>query len=380
MDISGTTSRGRGLLAPFILLVVFVSWVTTVFAEDSSSRTSLKLKPIADGFTEVVEITSTPSEPSKIFVVEREGFVKVIEDGKRTKRDLLDIEEILSPRENAALSSIAFPNNYSDNKTLYVSYTDKQGDTIIGRFVTKRSETVDEDSLAVVLKVVQPSPHTHRSFITFGPDNNLYIALGDASRAAKVSSLAQNPRSLFGKVLRIDLADPSRYTIPSDNPFAKRSDAAQEIWALGFQQPRHMSFDASTKRLFLVDSGREVQEIDLIERGKNYGWSALEGTQCASAKCDSGAYTAPLFSYKASPQSYAVGGFIYNGSNHPALKGSYLFADSTSKTLSALSQRGAEWTKREVATAAFPIVAIGPGADGEAYVATADGAVLTLAH
>lgn len=374
----GATSRGRAQLVPLILLTFFVSLVTTALAEDGTSRTSLKLKPVADGFTEVVEITSTPSEPSKIFVVEREGFVKVIEDGKRTKRDLLNIEEILSPRENAALSSIAFPNNFSASKTLYVSYTDKQGDTIIGRFITKSSEAVDEDSLVVVLKVVQPAPHTHRSYITFGPDENLYIALGDAGRTSKVASLAQNPRSLFGKVLRINLTDPSRYTIPSDNPFAKRSDAAQELFALGFQQPRHMSFDTPTQRLFLVDSGREVQEIDLIERGKNYGWSVREGAQCASTKCDTGAYTAPLFSYKASPQSYAVGGFIYNGSSHPALKGSYLFADSTSKTLSALSQSGAEWTTREIATAAFPIVAIGPGGDGEAYVATADGTVLTL--
>jgi hypothetical protein len=89
-------------------------------------------------------------------------------------------------------------------------------------------------------------------------------------------------------------------------------------------------------------------------------------------------YTPPLFSYKASPQSYAVGGFVYNGSKHPTLKGSYLFADSATKTLYALSLSGSEWKKRDIATAPFAVTAIGPGGDGEVYVATADGTISTL--
>ena len=372
------TLRGKAYLAALTLLVVTLSCITTPLAQEIASPKSFKLKPVVSGFNEPVQITSSTSEPSKIFIVEREGFVKVIEDGKLAKRDLLDIEEILAPRENPALSSIAFPNDYATSKMLYVSYTDKQGDTIIGRFPTKRSETVDEESLMVVLKVVQPAPHTHRSYIAFGPDGNLYIALGDVPRKGGVSSLAQSVRSLFGKVLRIDLADPNRYAIPSDNPFAKRSEAAPEVWAVGFQQPRHMSFDTLTKKLFLVDSGRETQEIDLVERGKNYGWPALEGNQCVSAKCNVSSYTPPLFSYRGAPHSHPVGGFVYNGSNHPSLKGSYLFADSSTKTLSALTQSGSEWKRRDIAISASPVVAIGAAGDGEVYVATADGTVSIL--
>lgn len=378
MLISDITPRGSAYLAPLAVLTLLLSCITTALAQDGSSPTTFRLKSVLDGFDDPVGIASTTAEPSKIFVVEREGYVKVIEDGKLAKRELLDIEAILSPRENPALSSIAFPNDYNTSKMLYVSYTDKQGDTIIGRFPTKKSETVDEESLMVVLKVVQPAPHTHRSSIAFGPDGYLYIALGDAPRKGGGAPLAQSVRSLFGKVLRIDLADPHRYAIPSDNPFAKRSEAAPEVWAIGFQQPRHMSFDALTKRLFLVDSGRETQEVDLVERGKNYGWPALEGTQCASAKCDVSSYTPPLFSYKAPPHSYGVGGFVYNGSKHPSLKGSYLFADSATKALSLLSQSGSEWKKRDIATTTSPVVAIGPGGDGEVYVATADGTISTL--
>jgi glucose/arabinose dehydrogenase len=358
--------------------VALLAGFRPAIAQNSSASLAFRLTPVARGFTDPVGIASTPAEPSKLFVVEREGFVKVIEDGKLAKRALLDIEEILSPRENAALSSIAFPNDYSTNKTLYVSYTDKQGDTIIGRFPTKSSETANEDALMVVLKIVQPAPHTHRSSITFGEDKDLYITLGDAGRASGISSLAQNPRSLFGKVLRINLSDPSRYTIPSDNPFTKRSDAAPEVWAIGFQQPRNISFDPLTKRLLLIDSGREVREVDLVERGRNYGWNALEGAQCASAKCDTSAYVAPIFTYKASPQSAAIGGFVYHGSKHPSLKGVYLFADSATKALSALTHSGAEWKKLQIATTTSPVVAIGPGGDGEIYVATADGTVSTV--
>jgi len=361
-----------------ITLIIVLSCITTALAQDGASPTTFRLKPVVDGFDDPVGIASTSSEPSKVFVVERAGFVKVIEDGKLAKRDLLDIEAILSPRENPALSSIAFPNDYNTNKTLYISYTDKQGDTIISRFPTKRSETVDEESLMVVLKVVQPFPHTHYSSIAFGPDGNLYISLGDSPRKSGISSLAQSTRSLFGKVLRIDLTDPNRYAIPSDNPFAKKADAAPEVWALGFQQPHHMSFDAPSKRLFLIDSGREIQEINVVERGKNYGWSTLEGGECASAKCDVSTYTPPIFSYKSAAQGHGVGGFVYNGSNHPTLKGSYLFADSSMKTIYALSQSGSEWKKRDVATSTFQVTAIGPGGDGEIYVATADGTVSTL--
>jgi len=342
--------------------------ITTAAAQES-----FELKPIAQGFEEPIAITSIPSDPSKICVVERRGTVAIVENGKRAKRDLLDIQDILSPQENAALSGIAFPPNYAQSKELYVTYTDKQGDTILGRFPTKIGQTADEDSLIVVLKVVQPHPHAHRSALTFGGDDTLFIGLGDAPRKPGASSLAQNPSSLFGKVLRIGIADPTRYTIPSDNPFAKRKDSAAEIWALGVQNPSSLSFDPTTKRVMLIDSGREIQELDLIERGKNYGWNIAEGEKCVASTCDLSHFTPPVYSYSATARSNAVPGFFYNGTTIPALQGAYLFADSHSKTLFKLTPSGSAWATTPIARTSFPIVAIGQGAQGQIYIATSDG-------
>lgn len=352
------------------LLLSLLSYITTAAAQES-----FELKPIAQGFEDPIAITSITSEPSKLFVVERSGTVAIVENGKRAKRDLLDIHEILSPQENDALSGVAFAPNYDQTKELYVTYTDKQGDTIVGRFPTKPGQTVDEDALIVVLKVVQPNPHAHRSTIAFAGTDTLLIGLGDAPRKPGATSLAQNSRALFGKILRIGLTDPTRYTIPSDNPFAKRNDAAPEVWALGVQNPLSLSFDPTTKRVMLIDAGREVQELDLIERGKNYGWNIVEGTKCVATTCDLTHFTPPVYSYPAAARSTAVGGFFYNGTSIPGLQGAYIYADSHSKTLFKAVQNGTSWAVHPLAQASFPIVAVGQGTKGDIYVATSDGSL-----
>jgi glucose/arabinose dehydrogenase len=356
------------------LLFCLLAWTTTGTAQGSLQTGVSSLKPLAQEFDDVVGLVTLPDEPAKIFVVERGGIVRVLENGKLAKHNLLDIEGILSPSENPGLSSIAFPSDYPKNKAFYVSYTDKQGDTIIGRFPIKRSETSDEDDLMVILKIVQPSPHSHRSFITFGTDGYLYIALGDAPPKRGAPALAQDPQSLFGKVLRIDVSDPKRYKIPSDNPYTRDKGGAPEVWASGFQQPEHLSFDQQTKRLFLIDSGRNTQEIDLVERGKNYGWNITEGEECIAPKCDSSALTRPLFSYNGS----AVGGFIYTGDTHKSLQGAYIFADTQTKTIYKLASSGATWSRSSVAQAQSPIVALGQSSAGEILVATEEGSLSTL--
>ena len=356
------------------LLLCLVAWTTTGTAQESASSSKLSFKTFAKGFEEPVGLLTVPEEPGKLFVVEREGTVRILENGKTTHRDLLDIEDILAPEENPGLSSIAFPVDYATSKVFYVSYTDKQGDTIIGRFPTKRSEAANEEDLVVVLKIVQPFPHFHRSYLAFGPDGYLYLALGDSPHKKGAPSLAQNPQSLFGKVLRIDVSDPQRYSIPTDNPFAQGKGGAPEVWASGFQQPKHLSFDVKTKHLFLVDSGKDVQEIDLVERGKNYGWSIVEGSECSSPKCATSSLTRPIYSYHGS----AVGGFIYSGDLHKDLKGSYIFADTTSKILYKLTNSGTEWKSSPLGSSKSPLVALGQGPAGAIYAAMQDGTIATV--
>jgi glucose/arabinose dehydrogenase len=333
---------------------------------------------VAQGLSEVVDLVSTPETPSRLLIAERGGRIRVFENGTLKKRDLLSLEEILVPKENLALTSIAVPPNYAQRKAVFVSYTDRQGDIVIGRFEPNESKTLDADDLKVVMKVVQPIPHNERSRIAFGPEGYLYIALGDTPNKSGAEQHAQDLRSPFGKVLRIDVSNPDRYTVPRDTPPRKESERLPEIWAVGFQNPLHLAFDPITKAPFLIDSGGTTQEIQRIERDKNYGWDSVEGSRCLKTSCDMKSFTSPLLEYSAPSGHPAIGGAVYRGSRFPSLRGSYLFVDSEKNVLYELHETTAQWTRSEVVPAPVSVTVLGEGADNEVFVATGSGALLTL--
>jgi glucose/arabinose dehydrogenase len=130
--------------------------------------------------------------------------------------------------------------------------------------------------------------------------------------------------------------------------------------------------------MIAIDSGREIQEINLIERAKNYGWNVAEGSACVAATCDMTGFTIPVHSYKAVARGAAIGGSFYSGSSFPSLQGAYLFADSHSKTIFKMTQQGPTWTTTKLGQASFPIAALGQGAKGDIYVATSDGTLSVL--
>ncbi len=146
------------------------------------------------------------------------------------------------------------------------------------------------------------------------------------------------------------------------------------MWALGFQQPTHLSFDFQAKRLFLLDSAQKTQVIDLVERGKNYGGATTEGGNCSATKCDTSTSTRPIYS-NAGP---VIGGFVYTSDMRQGLKGSYVFAEGTSMTLSKLTYEGSAWKSSVVAPLPASVAALGKNERGDIYVATRDGAVSTV--
>jgi len=374
-SLFSTLPAPRLIFAGACLLGIVTSGRESV-AQPVTTAPTATIKALAARLQDPVQITALPTQPSQLLVVERRGHVRIINNGKIARKDLLDIEDILSPGENPGLSSIAFPPNFASSHEVYVSYTDKQGDTIVGRFPTTETKTADEDALTVVLKVVQPNPHLHVSALTFGPEGYLYLALGDGPNRKGSQSLAQRLDSLFGKVLRLDISDPTRYKIPADNPYAKKNDlAAPEIWASGVLNPTYISFDPISKRAIVIDSGQGEQEINLLERGGNYGWNLMEGSRCLAASCEGREFTPPLFEYQSAPSSHLVGGFTYNGKLFSALQGSFIFGDTGSKTLNYLTRRNGAWQRGDLAIANGEIVAVGQGGDGEIYVATSNGAL-----
>ena len=150
--------------------------------------------------------------------------------------------------------------------------------------------------MTVVIKLAQAFPNTHGASMGFGKDGHLYIAWGDGGGPAENLDATQRLDSLFGKVLRIDVSKDGKYSVPTDSPFVSQPKALPEIWALGFRNPRHLSFDRLRGDLFVVDEGKRLTEINTVQREKNYGWSVMEGADCVSSPCSLINAAPPLFS------------------------------------------------------------------------------------
>jgi glucose/arabinose dehydrogenase len=201
--------------------------------------------------------------------------------------------------------------------------------------------------------------------------------MGDGGAANDPYGNGQNLGTLLGALLRIDVnkADaPLKYAVPPDNPFVKRTGARAEIWAYGLRNPWRFAFDAANGRLFLADVGQDqVEEIDVITKGGNYGWNIMEGDICTPAvnpRCDRRGLEPPIHVYR-HPEGFSVtGGFVYRGRGVPGLCGTYLFADYVSHTLWGLRYDGRRVTAQRTLLA--------PGSKAEKLLARVIGSSLNI--
>ncbi len=314
------------------------------------------LRQVAQGLREPVHIAVAPDGSGRLYVLEQAGVVRVVERGQVWPEPFLDIRGQVESGGEKGLLSIAFHPRYRDNGWFFVDYTARDADglhTRVSRFRRATTERADPKSETVLLHIGQPYSNHNCGQLGFGPDGYLYIGMGDGGAANDPQGHAQNPGSLLGKLLRIDVdrADDARpYGVPPDNPFVKKPGYRPEIWALGLRNPWRFSFDARSGALWLADVGQDrVEEIDMIRKGGNYGWNVMEGDICTPAvnpRCDPSGFEAPIFTYR-HPQGFSVtGGFVYRGSAIPGLCGAYLYADYVSKRLWALRARDGRVVKQ----------------------------------
>ena len=185
----------------------------------------------------------------------------------------------------------------------------------------------------------QPFDNHNAGQLAFGPDGFLYFGLGDGGSGGDPMGNGQNLATLLGKMMRIDVdhTDPGlQYAIPSDNPFVGNGAARPEIWAYGFRNPWRFSFERGTGRLFCADVGQNsFEEIDLMQKGGNFGWNVMEGAHCFNppSGCDTSGKVLPIAEYDHSEGIAVIGGYVYKGTDIPALTDLYLFADLASGNL-----------------------------------------------
>ena len=332
-------------------------------------------------------VTHAGDGSGRIFVLDQAGMIHVVAPGDaagwKPARLFLDLRERTAPwgKENEeGLLGLAFHPRFRETGEFFVCYCvrgDAQRTERVSRFRVHASDRdrADPASEEVLLSIEQPFPNHNGGSIAFGADGLLYVGLGDGGGANDPLATGQSLGTWLGKILRIDVdrRDPGKaYAVPADNPFVGREGARPEIFAFGFRNPWQIAFDHETGRLWAADVGQHLlEEIDVVEKGGNYGWSLKEGTSAFGSVATATDVIDPVWEYDHGVGKSITGGFVVRGSNVPALDGGYLYGDHVSGRMWALWQQPDGRIKNKaVPWNGLPIFGFGRDEAGNVYALT----------
>jgi hypothetical protein len=386
--------------------LVLMAFGTLALADESTifapikplSGFHLKLKLIADGLVQPLKAKVAPGEPGRFYVVNQPGQLTAVEIATGAKTPFLDLTSrvvpigILGPGtfDERGFLGLAFHPNYASNGKFYTyesepflgapptfpttlpagSVPNHQDVLVEWHANSPGNPAAGATFTKELMRIDHPQFNHNAGDITMGPDGKLYVSDGDGGGADdqdgdqsinpppgvighQGDGNAQKLNTPLGKIMRIDVdgtnAPNGRYGIPSDNPFVNTPGALKEIWAYGLRNPYRMSFDTETGALIAGDVGQnDIEEVDVIVKGANYGWPLKEGTKCFNpAGTDTlpiegfatdtdcphaipAGLTDPIAQYDTDTEGVSViGGFVYHGTKFPQLKGRYVFGDFT---------------------------------------------------
>ena len=333
-----------------------------------------------------------PIGDERLFVVEKRGVVSVLQGGDwHTYLDLSAF--VSSDGPELGMVGMAFHPRFAENGRFFVYYTNNDRDSRVVEFGGAGDPTAaDPSPPRTVLAVDQPQQWHNGGDLQFGPDGYLWLSLGDGGGIGDQYENAQNPGTLLGSLVRIDVNHEPPYAIPPTNPFVAGGGAG-EVWAYGLRNPYRIHLDPVERLVYIADVGQErweeVDVVPLAEPGKNFGWPIAEGTQCyvdilldpepASVPCDMEGFTGPDLTYGHGPACAIVGGPVYRGQRIPELYGHYLYADWCAGWLRSVQFEDGEVTDRGDWTEDIGdigrINALGTDGAGELLLASADGGV-----
>jgi glucose/arabinose dehydrogenase len=339
----------------------------------------VELIEIVSGLTMPIAITHAGDGSGRLFIVEQAGTIRVYDGNTLVPTPFLDLSSGVLCCGERGLLSVAFHPDYAQNGYFYVDYT-RTGDgaTVIERYqVSTDPNVADPDTGTTILTIAQPQSNHNGGQLQFGPDGYLYIGMGDGGGGGDPDNLAQDPGSLLGKMLRIDVDGGSPYSIPLSNPFISNPEVLNEILALGLRNPWRFSFDRDTGDLFIADVGQSTwEEVNFVSGSSgsavNYGWSCYEGDHDYDTGRDCtalGTLTFPVLEYSHDLGCSITGGYRYRGTQYPALQGVYLYGDYCSGRLWVAGQEDGVWSSEERLNTSHMITAFGENESGEVYLA-----------
>jgi glucose/arabinose dehydrogenase len=361
---------------------------TTAVPSAKEAARGVRLTKVGE-FDSPLYVTAPPGDEKRVFVVEQDGRIWVLLNGKRVRRPFLDIRERIVSGGEQGLLSMAFAPDYARSGRFYVDYTDNNGDTRVVEFRrSKRSPNrADRSTARQLLFVNQPYSNHNGGLVLFGPDGLLYIGMGDGGSAGDPENRAQNLDSLLGKLLRID---PRRraskpYRSPASNPFVRKA-GRNEIYAYGLRNPWRFSFDRKTGDLYIGDVGQNrLEEIDFARRGTakgdNFGWSCFEGSRSYDSSRSCPGAVGPLLDFgRSNGECSVTGGVVVRDPKLPALAGRYVYGDYCRGLLFSLRVSG----RRAVDVGSLDLrvpelSSFGEDARGRVYATSLNGPVYRLA-
>ncbi len=315
-----------------------------IFSSFMFNAQSITLEEFATGFTAPVEMVN--ANDSRMFVVQQNGIIKILQaNGTVNSTNFLNISSKITYGGERGLLGLAFHPQYPTNGYFFVYYNDTSGNITVARYTRSSTnpDVADPSTEKIILNVPKPFDNHNGGSIHFAPDGYLWVVTGDGGSGGDPNNNAQNKNSLLGKLLRLDINATGAYNIPAGNPFVG-IDGADEVWAYGLRNAWKFNFDTVSGNVMIADVGQgqieEINRMPLTQPGINYGWRCYEGnsayntTGCAAQST----MTFPVAAYDHSGGKCSItGGYVYRGTQYPALQGRYFFADYCSTQIGSLN-------------------------------------------
>ena len=359
----------RPAVPALLVVVAVVALAAGGTSVASRGATGPRLVPVVRGLDTPVFVTQAPGEPNRLYVVEQEGVIRVVENGRVRSTPFLDIRSRIVAGGEQGLLGLAFPENYARTRAFYVNYSARaNGATVIDRFVARNGRALPA-SRRQVLTVPQPYSNHNGGHLSFGPDGKLWIGLGDGGSGGDPENRAQDRSTLLGKMFRLDVT--------------KRSPSP-ELLALGLRNPWRYSFDRTTGDLWIGDVGQgEIEEVNVWRRPfgglVNFGWDVYEGRRSFEQKpLGPGRLIQPIAQYTHDEGISITGGYVYRGTTVARLRGRYVYGDYGSGTIWSVAARGG--APRVEPVKVESLVSFGEDLKGELYAVSHTGTIYRFAR
>ena len=382
------------------IALLFAVWSVVACSSNSSSPETyentvpaIRLAEAVGGMTfdQPVALVFPQDSAETGYVVEQSGRILLVSFaiGSWSVTDVLNIEGRVNDRgREEGLLGLALDPGFPANGYVYANYTASDPRrTVVSRFGMSADDlgAIDPESESVILEVAQPYSNHNGGSLQFGHDGLLYIGLGDGGSAGDPKRNGQDPGTLLGSIVRIDVSSiesTGMYSVPADNPLVEVEGARPEIWAYGLRNPWRFSFDRSTGELWAADVGQNArEEVNLIEPGLNYGWNTMEGSECygvRSNSCDQEGLELPITEYGHNDGCSVTGGYVYRGGQIPELYGKYVFGDFCSGKIWSFDPEMDQLI--ELFDTSLSISSFAEDSEGEIYVLSLDGGVYKLVN